>query len=117
VANTGLGLVSGPTAVAVQSVVGWERRGAVTIPTSSAVGWPVQWGCGDLRRDRQHPLSARLSNAPQSVAKRLGRTTDATSLVLGGHLDPASPVVRFVRTALYDASSTYSSLWRSSRSS
>jgi hypothetical protein len=62
-------------------------------------------------------LLARLSDAPPSVAEHLGRTTDATSLVLGGHLDPASPVVRFVRTALYDASSTYSSLWRSSRSS
>lgn len=36
-------------------------------------------------------LSARLSNPPQSVAKRLGRTTDVTSLVLGGRLDPASP--------------------------
>jgi EmrB/QacA subfamily drug resistance transporter len=105
VVGVGLGLLSSPTLVAVQSVVGWERRGVVTGTNmfcrsiGSAVGAAVFGAIANAT------LADRLSHPPAALAGRLPRSVDATSAVLGVR-GPAehSAVSDFIRVALYDAS-------------
>jgi EmrB/QacA subfamily drug resistance transporter len=94
VLGVGLGLASVPTLVAVQSTVGWNRRGVVT---GTNIGVAVLGAIANAT------LANRFAHPPAAVAGHLPPSADATSLVLGGHLDPASPVDAFVRSALYDA--------------
>jgi EmrB/QacA subfamily drug resistance transporter len=103
VLGLGLGLASVPTLVAVQSTVGWSRRGVVTGTNmfnrsmGSAVGVAVFGAIANTT------LANRFAHPPAAVAGQLPPSADATSLVLGGHPDPASPVDAFVREALYAA--------------
>ncbi|MDP9847596.1 MDR family MFS transporter [Streptosporangium lutulentum] len=104
VVGAGLGLASSPTMVAIQSVVGWERRGVVTATNmfcrsiGSAVGAAVFGAISNAT------LAGHFAAPPASVAGRLPDSVDATSLVLGGQDAGGQPaVVAFVRTALYDA--------------
>jgi EmrB/QacA subfamily drug resistance transporter len=103
VLGVGLGLVSSPTVVAVQSVVGWDRRGVVTATNmfSRSLGSAV--GVAIFGAIANATLSARFAEPPANVAGHLPPSVDATSIVLGGHADPNSPVVAFVRGALDDA--------------
>ena len=48
-------------------------------------------------------LANRFAHPPAALAGQLPPSADATSLVLGGHPDPASPVDAFVREVLYAA--------------
>jgi EmrB/QacA subfamily drug resistance transporter len=101
VVGGGLGLSSAPTMVAVQSVVGWQRRGVVTATNlffrnlGSAVGVAVFGAVANAT------LAHRFANPPAKVAGDLPSSTDAGSLLLEGH--SSGPVVAFVRSALYDA--------------
>jgi EmrB/QacA subfamily drug resistance transporter len=102
VLGIGLGLSSSPTLVAVQSVVGWDRRGVVTGTNlfSRSLGSAV--GAAVFGAIANATLANRFANPPAEVAGHLPPSVDATSLVLGGHTDD-SPVARFVRGALADA--------------
>jgi hypothetical protein len=88
--------------VAVQSVVGWERRGVVTGTNmfcrslGSAVGVAIFGAIANAT------LADRFAHPPASVAGNLPGSVDATSLVLGGHADH-SAAAGFVRSALADA--------------
>ncbi|WP_433285212.1 MDR family MFS transporter [Pseudonocardia sp. CA-142604] len=103
VLGIGLGLSSVPTLVAVQSTVGWSRRGVVTGTNmfnrsmGSAVGVAVFGAIANTT------LANRFAHPPAAVAGQLPPSADATSLVLNGHPDPASPVDAFVREVLYAA--------------
>jgi Na+/melibiose symporter-like transporter len=103
VVGVGLGLSSSPTLVAVQSVVGWDRRGVVTGTNmfcrslGSAVGVAIFGAIANAT------LADRFAHPPASVAGDLPGSVDATSLVLGGR-GGDGPVATFVRSALYDAS-------------
>jgi EmrB/QacA subfamily drug resistance transporter len=103
VLGVGLGLSSSPTVVAVQSTVGWERRGVVTATNmfgrslGSAVGVAIFGAIANAT------LADRFAHPPAEVAGQLPSSVDATSLVLDGHTEPGSPVATFVRDALYDA--------------
>jgi MFS family permease len=103
VIGLGFGLCSAPTVVAVQSVVGWQRRGVVTATNlfcrnlGSAVGVAVFGAIAN------HILTDRLAHPPAEVAGQLPPTADAERLVLDGHSLPG-PVAAFVRSALFDAS-------------
>jgi MFS family permease len=103
VVGAGLGLSSSPTLVAVQSVVGWERRGVVTgtnmffRSVGSAVGVAIFGAIANAT------LADRFAHPPAAVAGQLPGSVDATSLVLAGH-GADGPVIEFVRGALYDAS-------------
>jgi Na+/melibiose symporter-like transporter len=103
VMGVGLGLVSSPTVIAVQSTVGWDRRGVVTATNmfsrslGSAVGVAVFGAIANAT------LANRFAQPPADVAGHLPSSVDATTIVLGGHADPDSPVVAFVRSALDDA--------------
>ncbi|MCW2611162.1 MAG: transporter, partial [Cryptosporangiaceae bacterium] len=103
VIGVGLGLSSSPTLVAVQSVVGWERRGVVTgtnmfcRSVGSAVGVAIFGAIANAT------LADRFAHPPAAIADDLPGGVDATSLVLGGQ-GGDGPVTTFVRGALSDAS-------------
>ncbi|WP_103353529.1 MDR family MFS transporter [Amycolatopsis sp. CA-128772] len=100
VLGVGLGLAASPTLVAIQSVVGWDRRGVVTATNlfSRSLGSAV--GAAVFGAIANATLADRFAHPPEGVGK-LPASVDATSLVLGGHAD--SPAAVFVRGALADA--------------
>ncbi|SFW84863.1 MDR family MFS transporter [Amycolatopsis australiensis] len=102
VLGVGLGLTSSPTLVAVQSVVGWDRRGVVTATNlfSRSLGSAV--GAAVFGAIANATLASRFASPPAEVAGKLPPSVDATSLVLDGHPDN-SPVAAFVRSALAEA--------------
>jgi MFS family permease len=100
--GAGLGLMSAPSLVAVQSVVGWDRRGVVTGTNmffrsiGSAIGAAVFGAIANTTLDQ------RFSAAPPDIRNQLGSGADATNTVLKtGHAQGA--VADYVRTSLYDA--------------
>jgi EmrB/QacA subfamily drug resistance transporter len=103
VVGAGLGLSSTPVLVAVQSVVGWDRRGVVTGTNmffrsmGSAVGAAVFGAIANTT------LSNRFRHPPSGLDGRLPRNADATSLVLGHHNREPGGVAAYVRTSLYTA--------------
>jgi EmrB/QacA subfamily drug resistance transporter len=101
VLGVGLGLAASPTLVAIQSVVGWDRRGVVTATNlfSRSLGSAV--GAAVFGAIANATLASRFANPPAEVGP-LPPSVDATSLVLGGHA-PDSPAAVFVRGALADA--------------
>ena len=102
VVGVGLGFSSTSTIVAVQSVVGWDRRGVVTGTNmfTRSIGSAV--GVAVFGAIANSTLAHRLHHPPAALAGRLPRSVDTTSLVLGGH--PADPRVgAFLRAALFDA--------------
>jgi len=103
VLGLGLGLASSPTVVAVQSTVGWERRGVVTATNmfSRSLGSAV--GAAVFGAIANATLSSRFANPPADVAGHLPDSVDATSLVLGGQAAEHTPTTNFVQTALFDA--------------
>jgi EmrB/QacA subfamily drug resistance transporter len=104
VIGIGLGLCASPTLVAVQSVVGWERRGVVTGASmfSRSLGSAV--GAAVFGAIANATLAARFASPPAEVADRLPGNVDATSLVLGGNTRSTQPTVaEYIRSSLYDA--------------
>jgi EmrB/QacA subfamily drug resistance transporter len=100
VTGLGMGLSSSPMVVAVQSVVGWERRGVVTGSTmfcralGSAVGVAVFGAIANAT------LSDRFDHPPSGVDGPLPTSVDGTAEALRG----AGPAAEFVRQSLADAS-------------
>ena len=112
VIGAGLGLVASPTLVAVQSVVGWDRRGVVTGANmfcrsiGSAVGAAVFGAVANAS------LTHRFAHPPGALAGALPRGADAATLAISGHgPSRTSAAGEFVRQAL-DAARTTSS-WAS----
>jgi MFS family permease len=104
VIGIGLGLASSPTVVAVQSVVGWERRGVVTAANlfCRSIGSAV--GVAALGAVANATLAHRFAHPPAAVAASLPKEVDATSLVLNAGGDSSSSAAAaFVRSALFDA--------------
>ncbi|WP_086845776.1 MDR family MFS transporter [Amycolatopsis kentuckyensis] len=100
VLGIGLGLAASPTLVAIQSVVGWDRRGVVTATNlfSRSLGSAV--GAAVFGAIANATLASRFASPPPGVGP-LPPSVDATSLVLGGHAD--SPAAVYVRGALAEA--------------
>jgi EmrB/QacA subfamily drug resistance transporter len=104
VVGVGLGLSASPTLVAVQSVVGWERRGVVTGTNMFCRSIGSAVGAAVLGAISNSTLSDRFSRPPAAVAGHLPKSVDATETVLNAHGAAAQPAVTaFVRTALYGA--------------
>jgi hypothetical protein len=104
VVGIGLGLTSSPTVVAVQSVVGWDRRGVVTgtVMFSRSLGSAV--GAAVFGAIANATLAARFASPPAGIAGRLPGNGDTTSLLLGGHNRSAQPAVaEYIRSSLYAA--------------
>lgn len=104
VLGVGLGLASSPTLVAVQSVVGWDRRGVVTGTNMFARSLGSAVGVAVLGAVANATLARRFANPPAALAGQLPGNVDATSLVLTSNgQPPASAAADFVRQALFDA--------------
>jgi MFS family permease len=103
VVGVGLGLMSAPALVAVQSAVDWDRRGVATgaIMFSRSIGSAV--GAATLGAIANTATAHRLAHPPAALAGQLPPSADATRVLLGAHVDAGSPVVRFLRQALADA--------------
>jgi EmrB/QacA subfamily drug resistance transporter len=104
VIGAGLGLASTPVLVAVQSVVGWDRRGVVTGTNmffrsmGSAVGAAVFGAIANTH------LTHRFRHPPAGMAGKLPHNADATSLVFGGGARASSAsVARYIRDSLFGA--------------
>ncbi|MCU1596160.1 MAG: major facilitator superfamily 1 [Frankiales bacterium] len=99
ITGLGMGLCSSPTVVAIQSVVGWERRGVVTGTNmfSRAMGSAV--GAAVFGAIANATLISRYENAPASLTD-LPRSVDGTTQALAH----PGPVATYARTSLYDAS-------------
>jgi MFS family permease len=105
VVGVGMGFTTGPIMVAVQSAVGWDRRGVVTGTNmffrsiGSAIGAALFGAIANAT------LSNRFAHPPATLVGQLPQNLDATSLVFAGH-GPAqhSAVADFIRAALYQAS-------------
>ncbi|MET7418803.1 MDR family MFS transporter [Dactylosporangium sp. NPDC005555] len=102
VVGIGLGFVSSPSLVAVQSVVGWDRRGVVTGTNmffrsiGSAVGAAVFGAIANTTLDR------RFAAAPPGMREQLGEGADATDVVLKAKDTPPA-VLDYARDSLYAA--------------
>ncbi len=100
VTGLGMGLSASPTVVAVQSVVGWERRGVVTGTTMFSRSMGSALGAAAFGAIANSTLAHRFENPPASVAGPLPKTVDDAAQALTGGGAGAT----FARDALYAAS-------------
>lgn len=103
VVGIGMGLSNAPVVVAVQSVVGWDRRGVVTGTNMFSRSMGSAVGVAVLGAIANATLAHRLDAVPSSLRSALPASRDMTSLVLGGHTGESSALAEFLRSALYDA--------------
>ena len=102
--GVGLGLSASPTVVAIQSVVGWDRRGVVTAANmfSRALGSAV--GAAIFGAVANATLAQRFAHPPSGLAGQLPSGTDAGRFILDTSTDPnRSPAAEYVRRSLFDA--------------
>ena len=99
-----MGLTASPTLVAVQSVVGWDRRGVVTGTNmffrsmGSAIGAALFGAIANVT------LSTRFTNPPGPLVGRLPHSVDATSTAFAPHgMAQPSAVAEFIRVSLFQA--------------
>ncbi|WP_432972096.1 MDR family MFS transporter [Dactylosporangium sp. CA-233914] len=102
VIGVGLGLASAPTLVAVQSVVGWDRRGVVTGTNMFARSIGSAVGAAVFGAIANTTLERRFAAAPPDVKPSLGEGSDATNIVLKAGQMPEH-VADYVRASLYAA--------------
>jgi MFS family permease len=103
VVGAGLGLMNSPVLVAVQSTVGWARRGVVTGTNMFCRSLGSAVGAAVLGAVANATLAHRFAHPPAALAGRLPASVDATRLVLGGTSRDESAVAAFIRAALFDA--------------
>jgi len=99
--GVGLGLSASPTMVAVQSVVGWDRRGVVTGTNMFCRAMGSAVGAALFGAVANTTLVGLFAAPPASVAGRLPADVDGATRALA---TGDGAVVTFVRQALYEAS-------------
>ena len=101
VVGAGLGLVASPTLVALQSIVGWDRRGVVTGANMFCRSIGSAVGAAVFGASANASLSHRFDHPPAALAGQLPHSADAASLLLGGHgPSRTSAAGEYVRQAL-----------------
>ncbi len=103
VVGVGLGLSATPVIVAVQSIVGWNRRGVVTGTNmfTRSIGSAV--GVAVFGAIANSSLAARMRTPPAAIARDMPHNVDTASLVLGGAHVADRAVAAFIRAGLFDA--------------
>ncbi len=103
VTGVGLGFASIAILVAVQSVVGWNRRGVVTSANMFMRSLGSSVGIAIFGSIANTTLAAKFKHPPPDLAGKLPHSVDTASLAFSGkNNDPR--VVEFTRHALYAAS-------------
>ena len=101
VLGVGLGLSSGPAIVAVQSSVGWERRGVVTATSMFARSIGSAVGVAVFGAVANATLSDRLARPPAALAGRLPADQDAAVTALESRPAGLAPAaLEYLREAL-----------------
>lgn len=100
VTGLGMGLSSSPLVVAVQSVVGWERRGVVTGTNMFCRALGSAIGAAALGAVANTTLAHRFADAPQALRATLPDDVDGTARALR----TPGPVADFARDGLHAAS-------------
>ena len=100
VIGLGLGLSSSPVIVAVQSVVGWERRGVVTGTNMFARAIGSALGAAAFGAVANATLARRFADAPAALQGRLPEDVDGTTRAL----QTTGPVADYARESLHAAS-------------
>jgi EmrB/QacA subfamily drug resistance transporter len=96
----GMGLSSSPTVVAIQSVVGWERRGVVTGTNMFSRSIGSALGGALFGAVANTTLANHFSHPPAGLRGPLPHGVDGTVHAL----EHPGPVAQFARSALYSAS-------------
>jgi MFS family permease len=100
--GAGLGLLSTPVIVGVQSVIGWKGRGVVTSANLFARQMGQAVGAAVFGSVVNVALVGWLASAPVSLAGQLPSSVNATSQVLGNGPDSLSPeAAAYLRDGLY----------------
>ena len=99
VLGAGLGLLSTPLIVGVQSIVDWRRRGVVTGASMFTRMLGQAIGAAVFGSVANSTLHGWLASAPPAVAAKLPRSLNAASTILGGH-DVHSAAGDYVRRGL-----------------
>ena len=100
VIGLGMGFTSSPMIVAVQSVVGWERRGVVTGTNMFCRAIGSALGAALFGAIANATLAARFAEAPAALRGRLPDDVDGTARAL----QTPGPVADYARDALHAAS-------------
>ena len=96
----GMGLCNSPVIVAIQSVVGWDRRGVVTGTNMFCRSMGSALGAAIFGAIANATLVNRFAHPPAGVTGPLPHTIDGTTHALAR----PGPVADFARASLYDAS-------------
>lgn len=100
VVGLGMGLSSSPTVVAIQSVVGWDRRGVVTGTNMFCRAMGSAVGAALFGAIANATLADRFANPPASIDGPLPHGVDETVLAL----EKPGAIGDFARDSLYAAS-------------
>jgi EmrB/QacA subfamily drug resistance transporter len=103
VVGVGLGFASTSVLVAVQSVVGWNRRGVVTGANMFMRSLGSSVGIAIFGSIANTTLAAKFRHPPPDLVGRLPHSVNSASLAFSGHSHDQR-VVAFTRHALYAAS-------------
>jgi EmrB/QacA subfamily drug resistance transporter len=100
VTGVGLGLSSSPLIVALQSVVGWDRRGVVTGTNMFSRSIGSALGAAAFGAIANTTLAHRFASPPPGLTGEVPHDVDSTSRALRG----TGPVADFARSSLHAAS-------------
>ncbi|MCW2540532.1 MAG: major facilitator superfamily transporter [Frankiales bacterium] len=109
VIGLGMGFVASPTLIAVQSVVGWERRGVVTGANMFFRAGGSALGAALFGAIANAELGRRFAHPPSNLRSQLPASADGTTLVLRRSSDRHSEVSEYIRHSLYLA--THEVFW------
>lgn len=103
VMGAGLGLISTPLIVGLQSVVGWNRRGVVTGSNMFARQLGQALGAAMFGSIVNVALATWLRQAPAAIAHQLPTSINVTNQVLGGSSHLSAAAAAYIRQGLYTA--------------
>jgi EmrB/QacA subfamily drug resistance transporter len=104
VMGAGLGLLSVPLVVGIQSVVGWNRRGVVTGSNMFARQLGQAVGAAIFGGILNAALASWLQRAPSAFAAQLPANVNDVSNALGGSSSLSEAALAYLRQGLYVAS-------------
>ncbi|HUR14033.1 MAG TPA: MDR family MFS transporter [Mycobacteriales bacterium] len=95
----GMGFVGSPTIVAIQSVVGWDRRGVVTATNMFSRSMGSAIGAAVFGAIANATIAHRFAHPPEGLSGPLPHGVDETTKALAH----PGPVADFARSSLYAA--------------